>query len=165
ATAAVSAAARAGQSPVGRVRHEAEPRGAQPVGAVVRAASLPDEPGLPQRDLADPAAPQPDPLADPRGVGPARRGAAGRGCRGVFHGPRPDRRVPVRRLIAAGRAWDRFFFTPADPTPLALVRIATGLLLLWSLGVTGLDLRGFLGSDGWADPEVARALGGAWDWS
>ncbi len=58
--------------------------------------------------------------------------------------------------IAAARAWDRFFFTPADPRPLALIRIATGLLLLWSLGWLGADLHAYLGSDGWADPDAVR---------
>lgn len=56
----------------------------------------------------------------------------------------------------ARSGWDHFFFAPADPTPLGLIRLAVGLLLLWSLGVTGLDLRAFLGSDGWADPAVVR---------
>jgi predicted DCC family thiol-disulfide oxidoreductase YuxK len=69
---------------------------------------------------------------------------------------------------AAARGWDRFFFTPADPTPLGLIRVLVGLLLLWSLGVYGLDLRAYLGSDGWADPEVVRHLmaeRAPWSWS
>jgi predicted DCC family thiol-disulfide oxidoreductase YuxK len=67
-----------------------------------------------------------------------------------------------------GRAWNRFFFAPADPTPLGLIRILVGLLLLWSLGVYGLDLRAFLGSEGWADPAVVRQLMAErtpWAWS
>jgi predicted DCC family thiol-disulfide oxidoreductase YuxK len=55
---------------------------------------------------------------------------------------------------AARRGWDAFFFRPADPTALGLIRVAVGLLLLWDLGVYGLDLRDWLGSDGWADPEA-----------
>src|SRR5262249_22104480 len=66
---------------------------------------------------------------------------------------------------SAVRGWDAFFFSPADPAPLGLIRAVTGLLLLWSLGVTGLELRGFLASDGWADPEVARRSIGPWAWS
>ena len=58
------------------------------------------------------------------------------------------------RTIA--RSWDAFFFTPADPTPLGLIRLGVGLMLLWNLGVYGLDLHEFLGSDGWADPETVR---------
>lgn len=69
---------------------------------------------------------------------------------------------------AIARGWDRFFFTPADPTPLGLIRVIVGLLLLWSLGVYGLDLRAYFGSDGWADPEVIRIFHreqSPWAWS
>lgn len=61
------------------------------------------------------------------------------------------------RRPAAVRAWDRFFFTPADPTPLALVRIAVGLLLLWSFGWLGTELSSWLGPNGWADPALVEA--------
>lgn len=63
-------------------------------------------------------------------------------------------------LASLGRAvrdgWDRFFFTPADPTALGLIRVVTGLLLLRSLWVLGLDLPGFLGAHAWADPTAVR---------
>jgi predicted DCC family thiol-disulfide oxidoreductase YuxK len=63
----------------------------------------------------------------------------------------------LRRLLGAvAGGWDRFFFTPADPTALGLIRVATGLLLLRSLWVIGLDLPGFLGSRAWTDPEAVR---------
>jgi predicted DCC family thiol-disulfide oxidoreductase YuxK len=52
---------------------------------------------------------------------------------------------------AAARGWDAFFFTPADPTPLGLIRVLVGALLFWNMLVYGLDLRDFFGSDGWAD--------------
>jgi predicted DCC family thiol-disulfide oxidoreductase YuxK len=55
---------------------------------------------------------------------------------------------------ATRRGWDMFFFTPADPTPLGLIRVVVGLLALWSLFVFGLDLEDFFGSHGWADPAV-----------
>jgi predicted DCC family thiol-disulfide oxidoreductase YuxK len=57
---------------------------------------------------------------------------------------------------AAARAWDGFFFTPADPTAVGVIRVVIGLLLLWDLAVYGLDLHGFLGAHGWADPEIVR---------
>lgn len=63
---------------------------------------------------------------------------------------------PMDRRPRALRAWDEFFFSPTDPTPLALVRIATGLLLLWSFLWMGVDLGAWLGPDGWIDPESAR---------
>ncbi|MDB5350746.1 MAG: hypothetical protein JWN86_1993 [Planctomycetota bacterium] len=63
-------------------------------------------------------------------------------------------------------AWDRFFFTPADPAPLGLIRIATGLLLMWSLGCMAFDLRGFLGEAGWVDQDILReARHDHWEWS
>jgi predicted DCC family thiol-disulfide oxidoreductase YuxK len=55
---------------------------------------------------------------------------------------------------ATRRGWNAFFFTPADPTPLGLIRVVLGLLALWSLLVLGLDLHDYFGSDGWADPTV-----------
>ena len=39
------------------------------------------------------------------------------------------------------RAWNTFFFTPADPTALGLIRVVVGLLLSWDLAVYGLDMR------------------------
>src|SRR5207302_676433 len=135
-------------------------------------ASLPDDPGVFGGDAAGAVAPGPRAGADAGGRGPAGGQAAGRGRRGVLHLARADRRLPVRPELkpprprpAAVRAWDAFFFTPADPTPLALIRIVTGLLLLWNLAILGLDLRDDLGSDGWADPATVRELLGRWSWS
>ncbi len=56
----------------------------------------------------------------------------------------------------AVRAWDDFFFSPADPTALGLIRIATGLLLLWSFLWLGVDLNDWLGPTGWVDASSAR---------
>jgi predicted DCC family thiol-disulfide oxidoreductase YuxK len=78
--------------------------------------------------------------------------------------------LAVRRLLeepasylvqlwgAVRRGWNAFFFTPADPTSLGVIRVLVGLLLFWNLAVYGLDLHGFLGARGWADPEVVRVL-------
>ncbi len=55
---------------------------------------------------------------------------------------------------AARRGWNAFFFTPADPTALGLIRVAIGLLALWSLFVLGLDLPDYFGTHGWADPTL-----------
>ena len=68
-------------------------------------------------------------------------------------------RFPLDLVSTLVRGWNDFFFTPADPTPLALVRIGTGLLLFWSLAVGGFfDLHAFYGSTSWADPESVRQL-------
>lgn len=57
---------------------------------------------------------------------------------------------------AIRRGWSRFFFRPADPTPLGLIRVAVGVLGFWSLFVLGLDLHAYLGPKGWADAERTR---------
>ena len=63
-------------------------------------------------------------------------------------------------------AWNAFWFTPADPLPLAVVRIATGLLLAWSSVVWLLDADAFFGSGGWQAPEnVWRSNDQPWQWS
>jgi hypothetical protein len=63
-------------------------------------------------------------------------------------------------------AWDRFWFTPADPLPLALVRIAAGSLLTWASVVWLLDAQAFFGSSGWQRPEnVWRMNDQPWQWS
>ena len=54
--------------------------------------------------------------------------------------------------ISAVRAWDRFFFTPADPMTLGLIRILLGTLFFWDIAVLGVDLHDYLGSDGWIGP-------------
>ena len=59
---------------------------------------------------------------------------------------------------ATARGWDAFFFTPADPTALGLIRLVVGLLALWSLFVYGLDFDAFFGPDGWADVATVRAV-------
>jgi predicted DCC family thiol-disulfide oxidoreductase YuxK len=69
------------------------------------------------------------------------------------------------RLRAIAQACDTFFFSPADPSALGLIRLGTGLILLWSLVVTGMDLQATLGSHGWVDPELARQRMGDFGWS
>jgi hypothetical protein len=54
------------------------------------------------------------------------------------------------------RSWDGFFFTPVDPLIVGLLRISLGALLIWDIGVLGLDLHEYLGSDGWISPAAAR---------
>jgi hypothetical protein len=63
-------------------------------------------------------------------------------------------------------AWNGFWFTPADPLPLAVVRIATGLILIWSCLVWLLDADAFFGPRGWLAPgEVWRLNDQPWQWS
>lgn len=63
-------------------------------------------------------------------------------------------------------AWNRFWFTPADPLPLAVIRIATGVLLTWSMAVWLLDVDAFFGTAGWQQPQhVWRSNDQPWQWS
>ncbi len=63
-------------------------------------------------------------------------------------------------------AWNTFWFTPADPLPLAVVRILTGLLLTWSCIVWLLDPDAFFGDRGWLAPtDVWRMNDQPWQWS
>src|SRR5262245_37843749 len=55
----------------------------------------------------------------------------------------------------AWAAWCRFWFTPADPTPLCLMRIVAGLLALYVHISYTFDLQALEGKDGWYD--VAQA--------
>ena len=56
------------------------------------------------------------------------------------------------------RRWDRFWFTPSDPIVLALVRITTGLTLLFAYaGCFGATLD-YLGPDGWLDEQALMEL-------
>lgn len=82
--------------------------------------------------------------------------------------------VPMQSPLASSRgwlaewasAWNTFWFTPADPLPLAVVRICTGLLLTWSCIVWLLDPDAFFGDRGWLAPtEVWRMNDQPWQWS
>lgn len=55
-------------------------------------------------------------------------------------------------------AWDRFWFTPRAPHTLAVIRIATGLMLLYSHLVVATNLFSFLGDDAWINNETIAAL-------
>ena len=63
-------------------------------------------------------------------------------------------------------AWDAFWFSPADPLPLAIIRIVTGLILTWSCIVWLLDADAFFGARGWLRPDqVWRMNDQPWQWS
>ena len=63
-------------------------------------------------------------------------------------------------------AWNAFWFTPADPLPLALVRVAAGGLLTWASVVWLLDVDAFFGETGWQQPgNVWRMNDQPWQWS
>jgi hypothetical protein len=52
------------------------------------------------------------------------------------------------------RGWDRFWFSPADPTGLALIRIIAGLVLLWTHLATYHQLLNYVGPQAWVDRQA-----------
>jgi uncharacterized membrane protein YphA (DoxX/SURF4 family) len=54
--------------------------------------------------------------------------------------------------------WDAFWFTPADPTLLGLLRILTGLMLLYTHAVWGLVLPDFFGPRSWLNERLVRTV-------
>lgn len=75
--------------------------------------------------------------------------------------------APARGWLAEwAAAWNAFWFRRADPLPLAVIRIATGLILIWSCIVWLLDADAFFGARGWLRPdEVWRINDQPWQWS
>lgn len=70
----------------------------------------------------------------------------------------PNLRAPAPPRSLIGRAWAgwcRFWFTPADPTPLCLMRIVTGLLVLYVHVAYTFDLHALFGPDGWYPTAMA----------
>lgn len=63
-------------------------------------------------------------------------------------------------------AWNRFWFTPAFPHTLGVLRIATGAMLFYMHMVWGSDLLSFLGPDAWLTGDVIRLIHqGDYTWS
>lgn len=57
-------------------------------------------------------------------------------------------------------AWDQFWFTPRAPHTLAVIRIATGLMLLYSHLVLATQLFAFVGDDAWINNQTIASLHG-----
>ncbi len=70
--------------------------------------------------------------------------AAGRAVRGQFE--------------SMWHAWDRFWFTPVEARSLGLLRLLSGLMLVYTHLVWGLALDEFFGPRGWQDPELVRTI-------
>ncbi|MDX1947641.1 MAG: HTTM domain-containing protein [Pirellulaceae bacterium] len=60
-------------------------------------------------------------------------------------------------FAAVVRGWDRFWFTPAQPHTLALLRILGGGMILYTHLVWSINLEAFLGPQGWL-PRGATAV-------
>jgi hypothetical protein len=64
--------------------------------------------------------------------------------------------VNVARTVE--REWNAFWYTPVDPTLLGVLRILTGLMLVYTHAVWGLALADFFGPTSWLSPSLVRAI-------
>src|SRR5437764_13173209 len=66
---------------------------------------------------------------------------------------RVERALDVRASwpMRVVQAWDRFWFHPADPTVLGLMRICCGLMVLYIHFAYTYDLQTFFGKNAWLD--------------
>ncbi len=56
----------------------------------------------------------------------------------------------------AAESWNRFWFTPTDPATLGAIRVLTGLILVYTHWVWGLDFESFFGPESWVTPDLLR---------
>jgi len=61
-------------------------------------------------------------------------------------------------LVNMARAWDRFWFSKADPLPLGVIRIFTGIVVLYVHLIYSLDLISMVGPNGWLDRSASDYL-------
>lgn len=62
--------------------------------------------------------------------------------------------------------WNKFWFQPADPATLGIIRICTGSMLLYTHLVWSLKLTSFIGPNGWLTPSAVHQLQqGSYTWS
>lgn len=54
-------------------------------------------------------------------------------------------------LLRITRAWNGFWFTPADPTILGLMRLTCGLVTLYTMFIYSFNLQEFMGEHAWYD--------------
>lgn len=54
--------------------------------------------------------------------------------------------------------WNRFWFQRQDPSLVGLIRVCTGVMLVYSHFVWGLQLFDFFGDHAWVSPELVREL-------
>src|SRR3954452_4653708 len=56
------------------------------------------------------------------------------------------------------RAWERFWFSPSDPTTLGFMRLVGGLLIFYVHLSYSFDLQTFFGRDAWLNLDLANNL-------
>ncbi|MFM7058957.1 MAG: hypothetical protein ACKO2P_18765 [Planctomycetota bacterium] len=63
-------------------------------------------------------------------------------------------RGPLQVARGVQQRWDRFWFKPADPVVLSLMRVLVGGMLFYTHIVWGMNLPAFFSADGWNSPDV-----------
>jgi hypothetical protein len=71
-------------------------------------------------------------------------------------GPTLTASPPDRADALSLSAWNRFWFTPRDPTVLALIRICCGLVTFYTFVAYTIDLQALVGSHAWQDLEMRQ---------
>jgi hypothetical protein len=72
----------------------------------------------------------------------------------------------LQSLRSAVAGWNRFWFRPADPATLGLIRIFAGGMLLYTHLIWSLDLDAFFGPQGWLSPRAVELIQrGSYSWS
>ena len=65
-------------------------------------------------------------------------------------------KLAVRYIIETAQSvaadWNKFWYTPANPRLLGVIRIMTGLMLVYTHAIWGLALCDFFSSTGWLSP-------------
>src|SRR5271170_3988940 len=70
----------------------------------------------------------------------------------------PVYRYPVNVTRTVEREWNAFWYTPVDPTLLGLLRLLTGLMLVYTHAVWGLALDDFFGPTSWLSRPLVRSM-------
>ncbi len=68
----------------------------------------------------------------------------------------PTPAPPDAAMPSGVRAWNRFWFTPIDPTGFGFMRICCGLLVLYTHLVYSYDLYSYIGPHSWLDQDAQQ---------
>jgi hypothetical protein len=69
--------------------------------------------------------------------------------------PPPDDKYVLPRWM---RPWEEFWFTPADPVLLALIRVGSGMIIVYTMLVYSFTLQEFMGKHAWHDLALRRHM-------
>lgn len=70
--------------------------------------------------------------------------------------PPREAEFPGISPLEIARSWSRFWFNPADPTTLGLIRICAGMVILYVHIAYTFDLLDFFGADAWINQKEIR---------